>query len=392
MENFLVNIFREIYPACPEILSSAPGRINLIGEHTDYNLGLVLPAAIHLRNYFLANKINRNEVCIYTENLKEKESFALNKISSSRDKRWVNYVKGIFWVLKKEGIVLSGINAFLFSDIPLEAGLSSSAALEISILVGLNSLFRLGLSKERIAELAQKAENDFVGVRCGLMDQYISLFAKKSHALFLDCETLESELIPLRLNKEALCILVYESGVRRDLASSAYNQRRRESSAAFEFLRKQGMESYKAITSEMLEEQKGKMDEVLYKRAWHVVSENQRVRRAVEALKRDQFGLVGSLIFQSHQSLRNDYQVSCPELDLLYEVGKEFPGCLGARLTGAGFGGAGIALVKEERKETFIEELLRQARKRGFPRPCFHDVEVGEGAKVHLKILNPMLT
>ena len=385
MENSLVKIFRGIYSSYPEILSSAPGRINLIGEHTDYNLGLVLPAAIHLRNYFLANKINRDEVCIYTENLKEKESFILNKISSSGDKSWVNYVKGIFWVLKKERIALSGINAFLFSDIPLEAGLSSSAALEISILMGLNSLFRLELSKERIAELAQKAENDFVGVQCGLMDQYVSLFAKKSHALFLDCETLESELIPLRLSKEALCILVYESGVRRNLASSAYNQRRRESSVAFEFLRKQGMGNYKAITGEMLEEQRGKMDEVLYKRAWHVVTENQRVRKAVEALRRDQFDLFGCLLFQSHQSLRNNYQVSCPELDLLYEVGKEFPGCLGARLTGAGFGGAGIALVKEERKEAFLEELLRQARERGFPRPCFHDVEVGEGAKVHLK-------
>lgn len=383
MENSLIKSFQEIYLSSPEILSSAPGRINLIGEHTDYNQGYVLPAAIHFRNYFLASKSKQNEVHIFSQNLKERVSFPLEKNFPSPKRKWINYVKGIFWVLKEEGIALPGINAYLFSVIPLEAGLSSSAALEISMLVGLNSLLTLGLSKEKIARLGQKAENGFVGVQCGLMDQYISLFATRDNALFLDCENLEFELISLRLKEKALTILVYESGVRRDLASTPYNQRRAESAAALEFLRKQGIQSFKSMTREMLDGKREEMGEVLYRRARHIISENERVKKAVEFLREDRLDLFGQLLFQSHQSLRDDYQVSCPELDLLYEFGSEFPGCFGARLTGAGFGGAGIALVKEERKEVFREELLQLAMRREFPRPCFHEVEIGEEARVH---------
>lgn len=383
MDNSLIKSFQKIYPSSPEILSSAPGRINLIGEHTDYNQGYVLPAAIHFRNYFLASKNKQNEVHIFSQNLKERVFFTLEKILPSPKRKWINYVKGIFWVLKEEGIALPGINAYLFSDIPLEAGLSSSAALEISMLVGLNSLLALGLSKEKIARLGQKAENVFVGVQCGLMDQYISLFAARDNALFLDCESLEFELISLRLKENALTILVYESGVRRDLASTSYNQRRAESAAALEFLMKQGIQSFKSMTREMLDGKREGMGEVLYRRARHIISENERVKKAVESLRKDRLDHFGQLLFQSHQSLRDDYQVSCPELDLLYEFGREFPGCLGARLTGAGFGGAGIALVKEERKEVFREELLQLAMRREFPRPCFHEVEIGEEARVH---------
>lgn len=383
MEYSLINSFREIFSSYPEVVSSAPGRINLIGEHTDYTLGYVLPAAIPLRNYFLAYKTDQKGVCVYSENLKEKEFFTLKKISLSRNKKWVNYVKAIFWVLKKEGIDLPGMNAFLYSNIPLEAGLSSSAALEISILFGLNALLRLELPPVKIVKLAQKAENNFVGVKCGIMDQCVSLLAKKNHALFLDCKTLELEYIPLRLPQKSLCLLIYMSGVQRDLASSAYNQRRRESAKALRFLKKKGFKSYRNVTEKMLEEKRAEMGEVLYRRARHIASENQRVKKAVKALKQDHFEHFGSLLFQSHQSLRDDYQVSCPELDLLYLAGKQFSGCYGARLTGAGFGGAGIALVKKEKKESFKEGLLRQTRMRGFLQPSFYDVRVSEGARIH---------
>lgn len=383
MENTQIQVFKDIYHSPPEVMTSAPGRINIIGEHTDYNQGYVLPAAIHLRNYFLASKHDGDEVSIFTQNLREKDAFSIKKIFFSQDKNWVNYIKGVFWVLKKQGFRLQGIQGLVFSDIPLEAGLSSSAALEVSVIMGLKALFGLNLSQEKIAKLAQKAENDFVGVKCGLMDQYISLFGEENKALFLDCETLRFKLIPLRLEKKGLSLLVCDSGVKRELASSAYNTRRKEAAIALESLKKLGIKNYKEVTSEMLEEQRTNMDEILYKRAKHIITENERVKRAVEALKKDDFSVLGNLLLQSHQSLRDDYQVSCPELDLLYQVGKKFPGCLGVRLIGAGFGGSVLVLLEKEKVEYFQNEVLDEGKKRGFPQPDFYKVEIGGGARVY---------
>jgi galactokinase len=383
MEKSLIPLFEQIHNSPPEVVSSAPGRINIIGEHTDYNQGYVLPAAINLRNYFFLSKRADEKVCVWAENFKRRELFSLKKISFSEKNRWINYVKGIFWTLQREGFDLGGINGLIWGDIPLEAGLSSSAALEVSLIQGLNTFFRLGLEPQRMAELARKAENDFVGVECGIMDQFISFFGKKNRALFLDCESLESLLVPVHLETENLRILVFESGVRRELASSEYNKRRHESFQALELLKKYGVKSYKQVTLDLLEEKKNEMDEVLFRRARHVVSENGRVKKAVEALRKDDFRLLGELIFSSHQSLRDDYQVSCPELDLLYESAGEFPGCFGARLTGAGFGGSGIALVKEESTADFEKKLVAEASKRKFPRPGFYLVEIGEGAQAY---------
>jgi galactokinase len=383
MEKSLSLVFEQIHNSPPEVVSSAPGRINIIGEHTDYNQGYVLPAAINLRNYFFLSKRADEKVCIWAENFKKKESFSLRKISFSAKNRWINYVQGIFWALQREGFDLDGINGLIWGDIPLEAGLSSSAALEVSLIQGLDALFRLDLEPQRMAELARKAENDFVGVECGIMDQFISIFGEKNSAVFLDCESLEYLLVPVHLEKENLRILVFESGIRRELASSEYNQRRHESFQALEFLKKYGVKSYRQVTLDLLEEKRDEMDEALFKRARHVVSENGRVKKAVEALRKDDFSLLGELIFSSHQSLRDDYQVSCPELDLLYESAREFPGCFGARLTGAGFGGSGIALVKEELVADFEKKLVTEAGKRKFPRPGFYPVEIGAGAQAY---------
>ncbi len=384
MENTHIQIFEDLYRSAPEIISSAPGRINIIGEHTDYSQGYVLPAAIHFRNYFLASKNNEDKVYIYSENFKEKEVIFTQRIIPKPDKNWINYIKGIFWSLGKQGLSIQGINGLISSDIPLEAGLGSSAALEISVLIGLNALLRLNLSDEKMANFAQMAENDFVGVKCGLMDQYISIFGEKNKALFLDCETLEFNLIPLRMHEKGLSLLVYDSGVRRELASSAYNMRREESIMALKFLKKYGIKNYKEVSSAMLERRRAEMDEILYKRANHVIAENTRVKRAVAALEKDNFSLLGDLLFQSHQSLRDDYQVSCPELDLLYEKGKRFSGCLGARLIGAGFGGSGLALVEKEKIEQFKNEMFKEGEKKGFTRPSFYEVEVGDGARLHI--------
>lgn len=381
MEKNKEKLFFEVHQSRPQILSSAPGRINLIGEHTDYNNGYVLPAAIHLRNYFLASRRQDNLVHVWAENFKQEETFALDEITPSEQNRWANYIKGIFWVLQKEGHELGGINALVWGEVPLESGLSSSAALEVSVIKGLTALYGIEISPERMAKLAQKAENDFVGVKCGLMDQFIAVFGRKNSALFLDCETLDFELFPLNLEKDGLGILVYDTKVRRKLAASEYNRRREEASEALQILRKEkGVRSYKEATTSLLEDAKRAMADVLYRRAKHIISEDERVKQAVESLKADQFSELGTLLFESHESLRDSYEVSCPELDLLYQVGKEFPGCLGARLVGAGFGGSGIALLKQSRVEDFEKKMLAEAEKNGFPRPEFHVVSVGEGA------------
>lgn len=382
MEKSLPLVFEELYNTHPEVLSSAPGRINLIGEHTDYNQGYVLPAAIHLRNFFLLSRRKDEKVCLWTENFKEQDEFPLENFSFSEDNKWVNYARGVFWVLVDEGYEVGGINGLIQGDIPLEAGLSSSAALEVSIVQGLNTLFGLRIEPLEVVRIARRAENDFVGVKCGIMDQFIAVYGQKSNALFLDCDTLDYELIPLRLKDAGLRIVVYESGVRRELATSEYNRRRSESSRALEFLTRQGIKDFKEASLSLLEEKKNGMEDMLFRRARHIISENERVRRSVEALKTDDFLLLGELIFASHKSLKDDYEVSCPELDLLFEIAYEFPGCFGARLTGAGFGGAGIALVKKERISEFKTKLLAGVEEKGFVEPEFYTIDIGKGVQV----------
>ena len=260
--------------------------------------------------------------------------------------------------------------------------MSSSAALETSVIFALNSLFRLSLPKEKLARLAQRAENDFVGVDCGLMDQFISAFGKKDEALFLDCETLHYEYVPLHLEKNRLKIVVYDSRVLRELASSEYNKRRTESETALRILREDGISSFRDVSVPLLEEKAGRLGDILFRRAKHVVTENERVHRAVRALQGGDFFHLGELLFQSHSSLRDDYEVSCPELDLLYTIGKAFEGCLGARLSGAGFGGSGIALIEEDRISAFKEKMIREAERNQFALPVFHEISVGEGVVV----------
>jgi galactokinase len=383
MEDVLVQSYREIFGTSPEVYSAAPGRINIIGEHTDYNLGYVLPSAINLHVAFLASRRTDGIVRIWAESFKQEKSFAIGENVESKQGSWIDYVRGIYWILSKQGVSLQGISAYVWGNIPLESGLSSSAAFEVSIVNALNTLLKLQLSPLDMAKLAQAAENDYVGVKCGLMDQFISVFGKKDKALFLDCETLEFEYIPLRLEREKLGILVCDTGVRRDLASSEYNKRRREASDALECLKESGVRTYKDITLELLEENRAELGDTFFRRARHVVTENERVKKAVTALRADDFHELGKLLFQSHESLRDDYQVSCPELDLLYECGKQFPSCLGARLTGAGFGGSGIAVIQKEDLAAFRLLVSDEARRKGFLMPSFYNVEIGEGTRIH---------
>jgi galactokinase len=388
MENLLLQSFKKIFGSPPEVIASAPGRINIIGEHTDYNMGYVLPSAINLHVVFLASRRKDGIVRIWAESFKQEKSFEIGANIESNQGGWIDFVKGFYWILSQKGASLQGIDAYVWGNIPLESGLSSSAAFEVSIIHALNALFGLGLIPLEIAKLAQTVENDYIGVKCGLMDQFISVFGKKDTAVFLDCETLDFEYIPLKLEKDGLIFLVYDTGVRRDLASSEYNKRRAEAKAALDKLKDSGIQTYKNVTLQMIDTKKFELGETFFKRARHVVTENERVIRAVEALHRDDFKELGNILFQSHESLRDDYQVSCPELDLLYSCGKQSSSCLGARLTGAGFGGSGIVLIRKKDCPSFKKHVADESRKLGFQAPSFYEVDIGEGARVHHKQLD----
>jgi galactokinase len=234
------------------------------------------------------------------------------------------------------------------------------------------------------AKLAQQAENDFVGMKCGLMDQFISVFGEEDTAIFLDCLTFGFDRIPLRLHKDKLEFLVYDSCVRRELSQSEYNTRREEAAEAERCLLRLGLHGYRDTTLKVLKTVEDKMDKTLYRRARHVLSENARVQMAKKSLQSDDFRTLGRLLLQSHVSLRDDYEVSCPELDLLFEFGLEFTGCLGARLTGAGFGGSGIALVKTKDKDAFIREILDLASKKGYGKPRIFPVRIDNGARLSM--------
>ena len=379
-----IKSFQDFFHRAPQICASAPGRINIIGEHTDYNGGYVLPAAIHLRTHVLAARRPDDFVHARAENFSESTSFSLESLGPSPKHHWTDYVQGICAVLREEGFRLGGLDLLIWGDVPLGAGLSSSAALEISLLRAVTGLFDISLPREKIARLGQKAEHEFAGVKCGLMDQFISVFGRKNQALFLDCETLAFEYYPLNLEKAGLIILVYDTQVRRTLAASEYNKRRREAGAALDVLKTEGAAGYKTATLEMLESVRDKMESVPYKRARHIIREDERVKQTVAALKKDDFLSVGRYLFQSHESLRDDYEVSSAELDLVYDLGRDFPDCYGARMVGAGFGGSAIALIKASAKDAFKEKALEAARQKRFPQPVFRDIFIGEGASTVL--------
>lgn len=375
--------FKELFGRMPAVISSAPGRINIIGEHTDYNGGFVLPASIDRRIHFLVAPRSDDKVVLWAENFGEQENFSIKGLApSSSGIKWSNYVQGIFWILEKENHSLGGIDGFIFGDIPLGSGLSSSAALEVSVANALNSLFQLSLPLEKIPLIAQRAENEFVGVECGLMDQFISVFGHKGEALFLDCATLEYEYVPLSLEKNRLKILVIDSRVRRELASSEYNRRREECRSVMKILSREGINSLRDIPIQRLKDKKEELGDVLFRRARHVLTENARVIESKQALKTSDYFRLGELLFGSHQSLRDDYEVSCPELDLLYTLGKEYEGCLGARLTGAGFGGSGIVLIEEEKTSGFKEMIENTFVAKRFKIPHILEMSIGDGAVV----------
>lgn len=348
----LEDTFQKIYGASPEIVVRAPGRVNLIGEHTDYNEGFVLPVAIDRFIEFAGRRRADRTVRVHSADFQDSAEFSLDAIQPDSQRRWSNYLRGVSKFLQDDGHRLTGAEIVFGGNVPRESGLSSSAAVEVGTTVFWQRLVGLHLDPVYVARLSRRAENEFVGVPCGIMDQFISALGKKDQALFLDCRDLSYHHVPLR---DDVKIVVCNSGVKRALAQSEYEVRLKQCRESVAKLRERGLKanSLREVTSADLETGRDALSELLMRRARHVVTENERTLEAVKVLEAGGIERFGELMNASHVSLRDDYEVSCKELDTLVELAWKQPGTLGARMTGAGFGGCTVNLVRAEQAKTF---------------------------------------
>jgi len=376
----LVDSFQRAYGKTPRIFS-APGRVNLIGEHTDYNEGFVLPVAIDRRTYVAAATNGSDTVQARSFDLNEAAAFALHEPNTSLSTRWLGYIAGVAFEVEKGGVRLSGSDIAISSDVPVGAGLSSSAALEISAGLAFLALNGARLDATSLALAAQKAEHTYVGTRCGIMDQLTVSVAQKSHALLIDCRSLEVKHI--NLNLPQAMIVICNTNVKHELASSAYNQRRHECEATVEILRKYlpAVRALRDVNVSDLKRHGKALPDVLYRRARHVVTENARTLEAAIALKNGDAEKMGKLMAASHVSLRDDYEVSSAELDLMVELAEKCEGVFGARMTGGGFGGCTVNLVHRDDVEAFTNFISNEYRARTAIQPDIYAVNPDDGVK-----------
>ncbi len=333
-------------------LFQAPGRVNLIGEHTDYNAGYVLPAAIDRQIVVAATARQDSEINIYAHNLKQWDRFRLqNNIEKRQSKTGGNYFRGIVWSLHRQGRELCGMDAVVSGNIPIGAGLSSSAAVQVAVGFTLLRLSKSEVNLKDLALAAQQAENDFVGLRCGIMDQYIACLGQADHALLIDCRDLSYQRVPLP--SEASVVIV-DSGVHRGLTDMEYNARCEDCEKA---ARHFGVSVLRDVSMEAFRKRGHEIPAVVYRRARHVISENARTQAAADALRNQNLSAFGELMTASHASLRDDFEVSCSELDLLVDIALDVDGVYGARLTGAGFGGCMIALVEKKAVDRLVQAI-----------------------------------
>ena len=328
-------------------MAVAPGRVNLIGEHTDYNEGYVFPVAVNLQ-LFVAARRTEGPSRLISDNLGEGVPFDVQMLEPGSTTSWAKYAAGMAWVLEMEGFEdVGNLQAAVFSTVPIGSGVSSSAALEMAFGVVWNHFGDLGLTNAELAKLGQRCENQFVGVNCGIMDQMASACGKAGHAMFLDTRSLAIQYAPI---PKGLSIVICDTKKPRALTDSAYNERR---SQCEEVARLIGVKALRDAKLEQLEALTGSLPEVSYRRAKHVITEDLRSQAFKKALSDGDLGRLGQLMKEGHESLRDDYEVSCNELDIMAETAWEAPGCVGARMTGAGFGGACVALVKTDETEAF---------------------------------------
>ena len=343
----------------PDLVVESPGRINLIGEHTDYNLGYVLPTAIEKKITFKFIRNNSDKECnLYSLGYNTGFTLQLDKIARS-NVEWENYILGVLNEILLRTDKLRGFDCTIESKLPMGSGLSSSAALECGLAFGLNELFDLGLSKMDIVQLSQKAEHTFVGTQCGIMDQFASVMSEKGHVILLDCKTLEHQQIPIKIDPYKMIML--NTKVSHNLASSEYNTRKRECEEGVAIIQKQYPEvrSLRDVTATMIQEFKQTMDATLFKRCSFIVSENDRVLQTANALKANALKVFGALLYEAHEGISKLYEVSCPESDFLVDFSKQYDAVLGARQTGGGFGGCTLNIVHKDNVEAFVKEAAK---------------------------------
>ena len=387
MEKEIRSKFEELFGNEGEIKTYfAPGRVNLIGEHTDYNGGHVFPCALTMGTYAVARKRNDNKLRLYSMNFEKLgilES-TIDELKYKQEEDWINYPKSMIWAMKNEGFNLNrGFDILYYGTIPNGAGLSSSASIEVLTGFVLKDLFNLDVDMTKLALLGQKAENKYVGVNCGIMDQFIIANGKKDCAVFLDTSNLQYEYAPVVLKDEKIVIM--NTNKKRGLGDSKYNERRAECEMALKELQQGGLnvKTLGELTEEEFEKNKYLIkDENRQKRAKHAVYENQRTIKAVNALKENKIDLLGKLMIASHESLRDDYEVTGKELDTLVAESLKQDGVIGARMTGAGFGGCAVSIVKKDKVEDFIKNVGKAYKEKIGYDADFYAVEIGDGPRV----------
>ncbi|MCE7061299.1 galactokinase [Dyadobacter sp. CY343] len=356
----------------------SPGRINLIGEHTDYNNGFVLPASVDKAVYFAISSRDDNQVKLYAADLDETYSFSLDDLSKP-ESSWPHYQLGIVEQIQKRGLEISGFQAAFGGNVPVGAGLSSSAALECCLLFALNDIFGLGLGRLDIVKMSQKAENEYVGVQCGIMDQFASAFGVSESVMRLDCRSLDMEYFPFPMDE--YMIVLCDTSVKHSLASSEYNTRRLECEQGVEILKKYdpAIQSLRDASPELVEAHKDELGDVVYRRCKFITEEIQRVLDACDLLVQGNLPAFGAKMYETHDGLQHEYEVSCPELDFLVLKTRENADVVGSRMMGGGFGGCTINLVKKNGVDAFEEEMILAYKKEyDIDLPCYR-VKITDG-------------
>jgi len=371
------NSFEKKFGKKPHLFRS-PGRINLIGEHTDYNDGFVLPAAIDKAVWFAVKPNNKREYHFYAQDFDEQ---FVQKTGSLKPAKvhWVNYLLGVVAQFEKNNHPVPGFDCVFGGNIPIGAGMSSSAAIETGMAYALNDIFQFGYSTLKMVKLSQQAEHEFAGVHCGIMDQFAVMNGRKGQAIHLDCRSLEYRYVPLNMDEYNLVLV--NTGVKHALAASEYNKRRQECATGIRALKKYDdhIRALRDVNRELIDEHKKDLDSVIYKRCNYVIRENERVQKACDALQNHDLDTFGRLMYASHQGLQNEYDVSCPELDRLVDVAQETGGVLGARMMGGGFGGCTLNLVMKSHLSEFEEKVISSYKTPEGNRPDIYSVQIDGG-------------
>ena len=380
LQSEVVAAFEQQYQASPTMVVRAPGRVNLIGDHTDYNDGFVLPMAIDRAVWLALRPTNSPTVTVHALNFGETAAFSLNDLQKT-DVTWLEYIKGVAWALQQANYTLTGWEGVFKGNVPIGSGLSSSAALELAAARAFAGVADVVWQGARMAQLSQQAENEWMGMNCGIMDQMISAVGVAEQALLIDCRSLETQSVPL---PPETAVVVLDTTVRRGLVDSAYNERRAQCEAVAQFF---NVPALRDVTYAQFEQQADALDPVALRRARHVITENERVLQAAEAMRQGDSAALGRLMNESHASLRDDFEVSCPELDAIVTCAQQHPAGLGARLTGAGFGGCAVALVRAAEVDAFVTAVATCYQQATNLEANIYVCQATDGAKIHASVI-----